>query len=246
MYAQLLDEQIPFRVNVLDVGCGTGQLSAFLSLAQRKVVGIDLSFESLRKANSFRLNHRMKRVAFAQADIFRIPIRDRTFDFVICNGVLHLTGDARSGFRILCNLVKPRGYVIVGLYNKCGRLLMDLRRLIFRITGDRLRWIDYSWRRRFSEPAKREIWFMDQYKNPHETRHTVDEVLAWFGENDIEFVNSVPKITLTEDFTGRERLFEVHDRGTRIEHLLRQLSWIFTKSREGGFFLMIGRKKSHS
>jgi SAM-dependent methyltransferase len=244
MYAQLLDEQIPFRVNVLDVGCGTGQLVAFLSLAQRKVIGLDLSFESLRKANAFALNHQMKRVAFAQANIFQIPFRDSTFDFVICNGVLHHTKDARSGFSVLCDLLKPQGYLVVGLYNKYGRLLMDIRRSIFALTGDRLKWLDYSWRRRFSDPEKREVWFMDQYRNPHETRHTVGEVLTWFKENDIEFLNSVPKITLTEDFTVSEKLFEPHDRGTRIEHVLRQLSWIFTKGREGGFFLMVGRKRT--
>jgi len=140
--------------------------------------------------------------------------------------------------------VKPGGYLVIGLYNKYGRLLLDLRRIIFRVTGNRLRWLDYSWRKRFSDARKKEIWFMDQYKNPHETKHTVDEVLKWFHQNQIEFVNSIPKITLTEDFSEREQLFEPHDVGTRTEHLIRQLSWIFRQGREGGFFLMIGRKKS--
>ncbi len=244
MYAQLLDQQIPFRVSVLDVGCGTGQLAAFLSLAQRRVVGIDLSFESLRKATAFKLDHQLKRVSFVHADIFELPLSDEAFDFVLCSGVLHHTRDAEAGFQVLCRLVKPGGYIIVGLYNRYGRLLLDLRRMIFRVAGDRLRWLDYSWRRRFSDEGKREIWFMDQYRNPHETKHSVDEVLKWFHRNQIDFVNAIPKIALTEDFSGSERLFDPHDVGTRVEHLVRQLSWIFTQGREGGFFLMIGRKKS--
>jgi len=32
-YAKFLNEQIPFNVNVLEVGCGTGQLANYLGLA---------------------------------------------------------------------------------------------------------------------------------------------------------------------------------------------------------------------
>jgi len=39
----LLNDAIPFGARVLEVGCGTGQLSIFLSLANREVIGADLT-----------------------------------------------------------------------------------------------------------------------------------------------------------------------------------------------------------
>jgi hypothetical protein len=39
LFAKLLDDQIPFGAGVLEIGCGTGQLSNFLSVANRRVLG---------------------------------------------------------------------------------------------------------------------------------------------------------------------------------------------------------------
>ena len=43
LYARVLDEQLPRGARILDADCGTGQLSIFLSILQRKVVGADFS-----------------------------------------------------------------------------------------------------------------------------------------------------------------------------------------------------------
>ena len=90
---------------------------------------------------------------------------------------------------------------------------------------------------------KRRIWFLDQYRNPHETTFTVGEVLKWFEQNNIDYINSIPKISLGERFNANDGLFEPHDRGSPLHHLLCQLGWIFTEGKEGGFFIMIGRKQ---
>lgn len=54
VYVKLLDDQLPLGVRILDARCGTGQLAIFLSLAHREVVGIELFFNSLYKAASFK------------------------------------------------------------------------------------------------------------------------------------------------------------------------------------------------
>jgi len=209
----------------------------------RKVVGVDFSYNSLLKANNFKETFDLHNVCFAQMDLFSLGLKERSFDYVFCNGVLHHTADAYGAFQNLCRLVKPRGYITVGLYNTYGRLLLDLRRWIFRLTNNKLTWLDFFMRQRSLGEEKRHIWFMDQYKNPHEKKFTVGEVLNWFQKNDIEYVNSVPKINLAEHFTGNDRLFEWHDPGSPLDHLLRQLGWILTEGKEGGFFIIIGRKK---
>ena len=72
---------------------------------------------------------------------------------------------------------------------------------------------------------------------------TVDDVLNWFRQNDIEYVNSIPKIRFGDRFTKTDNLFEPRSPGTRIEHLLCQFAWIFTQGKEGGFYITIGRKR---
>jgi hypothetical protein len=83
---------------------------------------------------------------------------------------------------------------------------------------------------------------MDQYKNPHESKHTIGEVLRWFDQTGVEFVNSIPKSRAFEPFTIEDELFSTSDRGRRIDHFLVQFGSMLRGGKEGGFFTMIGRK----
>lgn len=243
IYAKLLDEQLPLGVKVLDAGCGTGQLAIFLSMVRREVVGIDFSFNSLSKANDFKKRFQLSSVSFVQMDLFDLGLKQESFEYVFCNGVLHHTADAYRAFKNLCQLVKPGGYITIGLYNTYGRLLLDFRRWIFQMTNYKLEWRDHFMSDESIGERKKRVWFLDQYANPHEDKFTVSDVLKWFQQNDIEYVNSVPKIRLADEFAPGDRLFGPHDAGTRLDHFFCQLGWIFSQRREGGFFLTIGRKR---
>lgn len=243
LYPKLLDDQIPLQVRALDAGCGTGNLTIFLSMSHRQVLGIDFSFNSLRRGQEFKHKFDLRHAHFAQMDLFDLGLKNDSFDYVFCNGVLHHTADAYGGFKQLCGLLRTGGYIVVGLYNRYGRLLLDLRRLVFRLVGYRFTWLDFYMRRKFLDQEKKMIWFMDQYRNPHEQKFTVSHVLDWFCQNGVDYVNSIPKINLREPLTVEERLFERHNPGTRLDHFLCQLGWIFTKGREGGFFIIIGQKR---
>jgi SAM-dependent methyltransferase/uncharacterized protein YbaR (Trm112 family) len=121
--ARLLDEHIPVGSLVLQVGCGTGQLANFLGLSwKRKVFGADLCLNSLRLAAGFRDRFSVNHAAFLQMNLFRPAFRERIFDVVICNGVLDHTADPVKGLRSLATLVKPGGIIVIGLYNRIGRL----------------------------------------------------------------------------------------------------------------------------
>ena len=76
---------------------------------------------------------------------------------------------------------------------------MVKRRVLFRLTGGRARWIDPVLRQGPRARGKREAWFEDQYRHPHESKHTIGEVLGWFDENSVEFVRGVPPVTPEAD-----------------------------------------------
>jgi 2-polyprenyl-3-methyl-5-hydroxy-6-metoxy-1,4-benzoquinol methylase len=247
MYASALDRSIPYDSTVLEVGCGTGQLTNFLGIGFRRVVGADMCLNSLRLGDQFRRQHGLKRVRFVQMNLFRPCFNHGTFDVVLCNGVLHHTADPYGGFQQLVPLVKPGGHIIIGLYNTYGRLATDLRRLVFRATRNRLRWIDPILRGqglsgRSVSQAKRRAWFADQYCHPHESKHTFGEVLRWFDQNGLEFVRGIPSLTGKRQSASNVDLFEPEPRGAANNRFLTQTREIIAGSREGGFFIMIGRK----
>lgn len=235
----------PFAT-VLEVGCGTGQLTNFLGLAgTRTAIGADMSTASLALGQTFKSTFDLKNVHFVQANIFQMPFAEESVDTLICSGVLHHTPEPREGFRRLLSLVKPGGHVIIGLYNTYARIPTGIRKRIFAMTGKTFRFLDAHLRRSDVDASKKEIWYADQYENPHETWHSVDEVLGWFDAENVRFLSGVPAIAESLPGEGAvTRLFEEHPRGNAMGHVLRQIRWIPHYGREGGLFVLIGRKRS--
>jgi SAM-dependent methyltransferase len=242
VYADMLDKQLPQSSSILECGCGTGQLSTFLSICGRKCLGVDLSMASLRCAEQFRNRENLPNVAFVQANLFDLPIGPETFDVVITKGVLHCTPDPRRAFRSVVERTRIGGHVIVGLYNRFGRVPSWLRKQRYRLMRRGSKGHDHVMRNAIKSEEKRRIWWEDQYNVPHESWHSVDEVLGWFRETGVEFVNAVPPITLASDHSPQRNLFEPTPVGGRFEHLLVQLGWMFTIAREGALFDLIGRR----
>jgi len=243
-YARALDQAIPYNASVLEVGCGTGQLTNFLGVSCRRVIGTDLCLNSLRLASAFRRGQGLNRIRFIQANLFRLPFERAQFDVVLCNGVLHHTSDPQEGFQALVPLVRPGGYIVIGLYNTYGRLMTDTRRAFFRLTGGAAKWIDPYLRSSHLSADKRQAWFSDQYMHPHESKHTIGEVLGWFRHSGLEFVHGVPSIANKVEDLENGKLFAPTRPGTAWEHFRVQLKQIITGSREGGFFILIGRRPS--
>jgi carbamoyltransferase len=242
LFARLLNEQIPYDARVVEIGCGTGQLTNFLAIAHRSVLGTDMCLNSLRLAQRFKIEQGLEQATFAQMNLFRPALRNDFFDYVICNGVLHHTSDPRGAFQRLAKLVKPGGYIVIGLYSAYSRQLHYLRRALFRLTGFTSRWLDPHFGR-MGAAGKRQAWFQDQYCHPHESCHTLDETLTWLDEEGFDFVNSIPKPVVGPILTPEEQLFAPHPKGSRSSRVLSQLSNVASGYREGGFFLFIGRRR---
>ena len=241
-FARMLDEQIPVQARILEAGCGTAQLSNFLSIANRDVFACDMCLNSLRLGRRFAREQNLGRVRFTQMNLFRPPFKPKSFDLVVSNGVLLTTFDPFLGFRSIAELVRPGGYILIGLYNTYGRLITDFRRNLFRHTGDRFQFLDPNLRNKEFSQARKRAWFADQYRHPNETKHTIGEAMRWMDETGFRFIRSLPSSKPFRSFSPSTRLFEPEEPGNKLERALVQLGMIFTGSREGGFFTVIGRK----
>ena len=236
--ARHLDEQLPEKAFILDAGCGTGHLANFLALRKdRKVIGADLSLQSLRLAKRFKDRCAIQNAGFMQMNLFRPPFRKAVFDVVIAASVLHHTSDPLRGFSTLASLLKPDGLFVLSLYNPLGRAGNDVRRLFYRMSKDKLaflRWRNEQQRGRF----------IQRYKQPYESRHFLREIAEqWFACQQFEFLYSSPRIG-SKQLSGGEDLRYPRWAGDHSMQLKTELGMMWRGLLNDGLFVMIGRNKA--
>ena len=239
-FAQLLDDAIPDNARVVEIGCGTGQMSLYLAQRERVVVGADLSLEALRLGRDAARRFGITSVRFIETDLHQPALRPESFDVVYAAGVLHHTSRPAAAFASVARLARPGGIVIIGVYNAFARLPLRLRRGVARLTGFRVIPFDPVLRERQAEPARRAAWLRDQYRHPEEHRHTVAEVKRWFTENGVDYLRAFPSTVFEDD--GRD-LFEPAVDDWNLENWMAQIGWMWTLGREGGLFFAIGRRR---
>ena len=244
VFARMLDEQVPPGARILECGCGTGQLSNFLSGSNRQVFGTDICVNSLRMGKAFADSQSADGVSFVQQNLFRPVFKPESFHLVISNGVLHHTSDPKQAFQSIARLVAPGGFILIGLYHQYGRLACDARRIFYRLTGEKFKEMDREVARGDASEARREAWFNDQYRHPHESKHTISETLQWFEEDGFSFVSSLPSPRLFTSVGSDFELFAPKDPGGRLERFFSERLQVFSGGRDNGFFIMIGRKDS--
>ena len=234
---------IGYKKKVLEVGCGTGQLSIYFSLGtNNEIIAFDPTIESLDLAKNFADKNQISNINFVNADIFDDVLTNDYFDFIWCNGVLHHTKDPYGAFEILIKSLKKEGYVLIGLYNKIGRIRTIIRKYLYRIFGKNLLiFMDPTLRNLKNSPEEQEAWIRDQYMHPIEKLHTLDEILKFFNNNNIDFISSIPSCDFDEDYKD---LFTKKSKGDFYSRLVNQFFMIFNKlGSDGGLFVVIGKKK---
>jgi 2-polyprenyl-3-methyl-5-hydroxy-6-metoxy-1,4-benzoquinol methylase len=60
-------------------------------------------------------------IEYAQADLLELGSSERRFDLIEAVGVLHHLADPYAGWRVLLSLLKPGGFMLVGLYSAPAR-----------------------------------------------------------------------------------------------------------------------------
>ena len=101
---------------VLDIGCGVG-IDVFLA-ANRvgesgKVIGIDVTFSLLQRAQGYATGRYSSLTLFLNASGDELPIADQSVDVIISNGVIHLIPDKPKAFAEFFRVLRPRGRAVI-------------------------------------------------------------------------------------------------------------------------------------
>ncbi|HRO70074.1 MAG TPA: class I SAM-dependent methyltransferase, partial [Chitinophagaceae bacterium] len=97
----------------LEIGCGTGKNTEWLTTKARKILAVDLSDEMLTKA---KIKIQSDRVEFIQADINKDWdfVNNKKFDLATFSLVLEHIENLDNIFEKLSKVVNTNGYVYIG------------------------------------------------------------------------------------------------------------------------------------
>lgn len=130
---------IPQSASVLDVGCGNGRLSEFLSEKHVQYTGVDGSAKLIEiararytQSNSYKLTPN-----FLVSDMLSLPFEDNTFDATCCLAAFHHLPSESTRRRALSEMfrvTKPGGVLLMlnwNLYHPIKSVRYQLWRLLF-------------------------------------------------------------------------------------------------------------------
>jgi ArsR family transcriptional regulator len=108
-----IEKLLPRDLTLADVGCGTGSLTFELARFARKVIGVDLSREMLRRARAIAKERKLGNVEFRQGDALEVPLPSRGVDAAFCVMVLHFVPDPARAIANLCRITRLGGPIIL-------------------------------------------------------------------------------------------------------------------------------------
>jgi ubiquinone/menaquinone biosynthesis C-methylase UbiE len=98
----------------LDLACGTGVFTRPLARqGDGWVVGLDLSWPMLTRAQRLIQKERVQNVLFIRATAFCLPFVDSAFPYVNCCGALHLFGRTDAALKEIGRILGPGGHLCV-------------------------------------------------------------------------------------------------------------------------------------
>jgi 2-polyprenyl-3-methyl-5-hydroxy-6-metoxy-1,4-benzoquinol methylase len=108
--------------DILVAGCGTSQAARYaLREPDARITAIDISETSLRHTRGLRLKYALDNLELHRLQIEDVRELGRTFDQVVCTGVLHHLPDPDLGLRALRDVLRPQGAMHLMVYARYGR-----------------------------------------------------------------------------------------------------------------------------
>ena len=103
-------------------GCGTSQAAKYaLRWPKARVTGIDFSQASIDQTAKLKRKHSIHNLELETLPVERAGELGRSFDHVVCTGVLHHLADPDAGLRALHDVLEPDGAMHLMVYAPYGR-----------------------------------------------------------------------------------------------------------------------------
>lgn len=112
-YFDIVKDEWIVDKEVLDVGCGTGRWSKYVSQKAKNVEAVDPSKAVYSAAHLLNKNENIR---ISKAGVDTLPFDDNSFDFVFSLGVLHHIPDTAAAMKKCVDKLKQNGYFLVYLY----------------------------------------------------------------------------------------------------------------------------------
>jgi SAM-dependent methyltransferase len=107
---------------ILVAGCGTSQAARYaLREPDARITAIDVSETSLRHTRDLQRKYNLENLELHQLPIESVQEIGRSFDLVVCTGVLHHLPDPDYGLRALRDVLRPSGAMRLMVYARYGR-----------------------------------------------------------------------------------------------------------------------------
>ena len=99
---------------VLNLGAGTGDDTFPISKKAKEVIGIDFSPEMIKQANK---RNKHKNVRFIEANILKMPFRDKVFDIAYSISTLYYIKELKEALQEIHRVLKPKGKALIEIGN---------------------------------------------------------------------------------------------------------------------------------
>jgi 2-polyprenyl-3-methyl-5-hydroxy-6-metoxy-1,4-benzoquinol methylase len=107
---------------ILVAGCGTSQAARYaMREPHARVTAIDISETSLRHTRVLQDKYALENLELHQLALEDVEALGRSFDLIICTGVLHHLPDPDVGLSALRNVLNPKGAINLMVYATYGR-----------------------------------------------------------------------------------------------------------------------------
>src|SRR5580704_18588324 len=107
---------------ILIAGCGTSQAARYaLREPNAQITAIDISETSLHHTRKLQQKYELGNLELHNLSILDVQSLGKTFDQVVCTGVLHHLADPDLGLQSLRNVLKPGGVMQIMVYASYGR-----------------------------------------------------------------------------------------------------------------------------
>ncbi len=121
-YADFVLPYLNDETSLLDVGCGSGEITVGLAGHTRTVVGVD-QVDHFSDARHYAESADLNNISFASGDVYSLDFEDNSFDICFSHSLLEALRAPESALREMHRVLRPGGTVAVASVEYSGIIL---------------------------------------------------------------------------------------------------------------------------